>query len=340
MLDELLAPYAGDLECHLDYIVRTRDGTLFLAGGAHSTFAYKLGMMQVEPASFEAFETNLLARMKYCADRGITYLHAITPDKETVMTASLPVGMQLTSLIDRYREACTVPFLDLRPDVPVDDAFYRTDSHWYLPLQQQAGLRMARMLGADEAEIAAADARLTAARGETVDYSGDLGSQIEPQQTEKIQRFHPNWAKGTWLKTVGGWNDGMMHIFRNPAAPPRRLLVFGDSFGRATCNHLSLFFSEILFCRSGHFHKEMVDMMQPTHVLTQQVERFLDRVYPDAEAPRFLLIPGVNGTDAEAWPAFWQDLNAVLSPRVEPVPEIELTPLQSFVARLFRIPTA
>ena len=81
---------------------------------------------------------------------------------------------------------------------------------------------------------------------------------------------------------------------------------------------LTPFFSTILFCRSEFFHREMVDMMQPTHILSEQVERFLEKVDSDSKARRFLLIPFVNGTEFKPTQAFWKELNAVLTP---PQPE-------------------
>ena len=335
MLEEWLRDVAPEIEVHKGYIVKTPDGTLYLGRGEHEVFAHKLGKLQVSPTSFADFDANLAGRKAYTSRRGITYVHAIAPDKDSVVTAPLR-ALNLSSFIDLYRRNCKQSFLDLRPGTPIAGAFYRTDTHWALPLQMDAALRIVRALGVGEAEIAAGRDRLVASTTPTPhEFCGDLGTQLEPKETEMIYAVQADWMKTYSIAGVGGWNDGMVRIYRNAGGPQRRLLIFGDSFGHSLCIHLSPFFSDILFCRTGYFHKEMVDMMCPTHVLTQQAERFLNSSLRDAEAKRFLLIPFINGSEIGAGRDYWAALNDVLTP---PEPA-RLTWLQQVMLRIDRIRT-
>ena len=316
MLEQWLAEIAPDIQVHHGYIVRTPDGTLYLGRGEHEVFAHKLGKLTVNPQSFVDFDTNIIGRIAYTSRRNIKYVHAIAPDKESVVTEPLR-ALNLTSFIDLYQKNCKAPFLDLRPQAPIAGAYYRTDTHWALPLQMDAALRIVRAFGVNEGEIAERHALLTEnTTPQTRGFCGDLGIRFEPQETELHSDLRTRWMKSHSITPLGGWNDGLIHIFRNAAGPKRRLLVFGDSFGHSLCNFLSVFFSDILFCRSGYFHKEMVDMMRPTHVLTQQVERFLNASLRDAEARRFLLIPFINDSKIGASPEFWSVLNDILTPPI------------------------
>lgn len=312
MLEELLADYLDELIVH-DDIIQTSDGNLFLGGGAHGAFAYKLGKLSVDPVSFDVFDKNIADRRAFLRRRNIRYVHAIAPDKETVLKVSLPERMKLGSLIDLYRGRCKADFLDLRPKEPIDGSYMRTDTHWALPFQTVAVLQIAKSLGIPADEIAEGQKHISVSGSVEVRFIGDLAGRMEPVISERALFFRPEWLKELSNKP-SGWNDGAIHIFQNEAAPARRLLVFGDSFGRMICPLLSIFFDTVLFCRSRYFHPEMVEMMRPTHVMTQQVERFLDRVTSDKEASRFLLMPFINGSPVDAGPDFWRALNAILSP--------------------------
>lgn len=314
-LEDLLERHAPELELHKGYIARSPDGQLFLAGGGHDTFLYKTGNKRLPDRCFGEFDKNLKARKAYSTRRGARYLHAVVPDKESVATGSLPAGLKLTSLIDTYKAHCRQSFLDLRPDRPVPGYFKKVDTHWAIPGEIDAAGRIARAFGIGEPEIAAGIARLKAAvTAETFEAHGDLGLQFEPYETELQPNFDAGWTTSFYINPVGIWNDGKTEIYRSPASPPRRLLIFGDSFIHNACRMLTPFFETILFCRSEFYHREMVDMMRPSHILTEQVERFLERIRPDTEAGRFLLIPFVNGTGIAPTQAYWVALDDVLTP--------------------------
>ena len=314
MLEEMIAERAPDLELLLGYIVRTPDGRLFLAGGGHEPFLYKAGLKSVHSSSFEIFDANLKARRAYSRRMGARHVHAIAPDKESVPSDSLPASLRLTPLIDRYRQNTRQPFIDLRPDSAMPDFFKLVDSHWAIPGEIVAAEKIVRAFGIPEAEIAAGMARLRAAVStETFRAKGDLGRRLDPPVEEKQPTFKADWMT-SFNGADTGWNIGKTDVFLAPESPDRRLLIFGDSCMHIAARMLTPFFSTILFCRTEFYHREIVDQMRPTHILTEQIERFLRKIQPDEEAPRFLLYPQIYSRQLAIAPEFWKTVNKVLSP--------------------------
>lgn len=318
MLEDLIAERAPDCELLLGYIVRTPDETLFLGGGGHEPFLYKAGLKTIDAASYTHFDANLKARRAYSEKAGARYLHAIVPDKEGVPTASLPTSLGLVSLIDRYRTNTRQPFVDLRPDKHMPDYFKRVDTHWAIPGEIVAAEKIVREFGLPEAEITAGIAKLRAAMTtETYPAKGDLGRVLIPQMMERQPRFNSDWMTN-FNSADTGWNVGKTDIFLAPESPNRRLLIFGDSCMHIAARMLTPFFRTILFCRTEFYHREMVDQMRPTHIMSEQIERFLRKIEPDSLAPRFLLYPHMFGRQLALAPEFWQTMNAVLTPPETP----------------------
>ena len=336
MLEDLIAERAPDCELLLGYIVRTPDDTLFLAGGGHEPFLYKTGLKAIEPSSYTHFDANLQARRAYSQAAGARYLHAVVPDKEGVPTSSLPATLGLISLIDRYKDKTRQPFIDLRPDRPTPDYFKRVDTHWAVRGEIDAAEKIVREFGLPEPEIMAGIAKLRAAISpETYPAKGDLGRALLPQMMEQQPRFNSHWMTN-FNSADTGWNVGKTDIFLAPESPDRRLLIFGDSCMHIAARMLTPFFRTILFCRSEFYHREMVDQMRPTHIMSEQVERFLRKIEPDETAPRFLLYPHMFGRQLALAPEFWQTMNTVLTPpETPPVTEPQALPATSLARRPF-----
>lgn len=330
MLEDLIAERAPDCELLLGYIVRTPDDTLFLGGGAHDPFLYKAGLKTIESSSYMYFDANLKARRAYSERAGARYLHAIVPDKEGVPTASLPKSLDLVSLIDRYKANTAEAFIDLRPDGPMPAYFKRVDTHWAIPGEIAAAEKILHGFGIPEPEITAGMAKLRAAISpETYPAKGDLGRALLPQMMEQQPRFDSAWMTN-FNSADTGWNIGKTDIFLAPESPDRRLLIFGDSCMHIAARMLTPFFRTILFCRTEFYHREMVDQMRPTHIMSEQIERFLRKIEPDTSAPRFLLYPHMFGRQLALAPEFWQTMNTVLTPPEtvsEASPETQPQPL-------------
>ncbi|MGA0533608.1 methyltransferase domain-containing protein [Hansschlegelia sp. KR7-227] len=315
MLAEVLHSFAPEIQLFEGQIIVGLEGHLFLAGGAHAPFLYKLRQLDVEQSSIDDFGRNIVSRNDYLKERSIPYVHAIAPDKESVLAHLLPAPLPLQSLIDVYKQRTTVEFLDLRPDKALGDHFLATDTHWSVKGQLDAVIRTCRALGVPEDDLTKARTDAAAATSaSSAKYAGDLGSRFTPKLTETRDQINLTWLTSASDNNVRlGWNNGAVYLYRSNRGRGRRLLIFGDSFFRLAAPLFNLVFDTVMFCRTEFFHKEMVDMFKPTHVVTQQVERYLSSVKPDSSAPIFLLIPFLSDVEFDPTPFFWRDMNSALS---------------------------
>ena len=273
-----------------------QDGMLFLAGGAHRVLAYLTGQLPLPAASLTAFQTNHRARVKLLDQRGIGFVHLITPDKHAVVPQLWPFPDQpprllADALLAQMGDA-TQHILHPRDQLRAAglDAVSRVDSHYTdLGTIIVAAAVAERLTGQDPApQHAALLAGLTAWR----EQAGDLGGKLSPPVTAR-EKVYARGLPGRMLTNdVRGGNTGIIDIHLNPAAAlPQRLAVLGDSFGRHVAKFLRPWFREILFVRSQFFHPEMLGLFQPHHVVTQNVERYLANTKPDENRGHFLLLP-------------------------------------------------
>ena len=93
----------------------------------------------------------------------------------------------------------------------------------------------------------------------------------------------------------------------------KRLLFFGDSFGREACKLLSFFFKEVVFARTPFFHDEIFHAMQPDYVVCENVERYLDSCSLDEQRPWYTLIPMLDARGYAPPKTFARAFSAVLS---------------------------
>lgn len=99
-----------------------------------------LGVDLYSPAVLADAQAVLVQRRDWLAKQGIAYLAVVAPNKESIYSEFLPLGIHKLSPITRLdqlaqamREA-GIPFLDLRPTMmnakAVNRAYSKTDTHW------------------------------------------------------------------------------------------------------------------------------------------------------------------------------------------------------------------
>jgi hypothetical protein len=269
------------------------NGDLFLAMGAHSVLDYALGKAEVADQSFRVFSDNIGRRAEWSERRGARYLHVIFPDKHAIATDTFPYPAVIR-LGDRYIERCSdvanhVLYLGDLPNTAARRCFMRTDTHLSdRGCVDSVSRIVARLLGED-LESAMDDVRMSATQRRQV--CGDLGSKLQPPMASEEDFIPLTWGARMISNGLSG-NNGLVDLWLSPgAATTKRLLIFGDSFGRGAAKLLSRIFREILFARTPFFHVDMVDLMRPDCVLSEGVERYLIRVLPDFQRPAFQMYP-------------------------------------------------
>lgn len=279
-------------------VVVGADDELFLADG-HHVLEYITGKRSVSEESFAAFEDNLRTRSRLAAEAGARYVHLVAPDKHTVYRNKFPLT-DIRIIGDLYRERVETPFLfpveRLQALAPVA-AYGRTDTHWTIHGRLAVVAELMRALGLPigrvEKRCALLRSRIRPADAEIV---GDLGGRFTPPRTEPTDLFKPNWKFHRFSNRVSKGNQGQVILFisSHPLAEGR-LVIFGDSFLAQTLPLLTIFFKDVLFCRTPYYHREIILGARPDYIVTQNVERYLGHVEGDANAPPMLLMAPMRG---------------------------------------------
>lgn len=299
------------------YAVEGLQGMLFLGGGNHRIEDFIFGRREPSAESFAHFADNLASRQALYAARGIRGVHLVTPDKQSVYRERYPQP-GFINLSDLYRARVPqaqflYPLAALRAMLTQHPVYYDTDTHWNETGALVACEVLLRALDLpDEAErIAHALAQTPSVKSH---ITGDLGSKVHPPRRSPVPS-HGLKIPALVIDNGFARNQGFVSLTLNPNAPAsRRLLLCGGSSMLMAKQHLAQAFGQILYIRSSHLHHEAVAMFRPTHVVTGNVERYLSRVTPDAQAPNFLLQAAVRGHVPPASHPFWLAMDGVLSP--------------------------
>jgi len=291
------------------------NGYLFLANGGHRVLEYCSGVLAPSENSITDFYQNIADRAQDSARLGANYIHVISPDKQTVLVDQFP--FKQTAQMGKL-------FLERAGNVsryllyPTD--FLRRSNH---QTYQKTDTHMT-----DAGSIVVTKAILEAIGDDWISYgddlelgltgnqnwTGDLGSKLTPQVSENRITFVSDKHDIWYHNNIVGGNNGIVDIRFNKAHDSgRRLLIFGDSFGRDLARFLSFFYFQTVFFRTPFYHPEIASQIRPTAIITQNVERYLPSVVSDNNRPSFFMYPFINNLDYKPSKDFALALSSVLS---------------------------
>jgi hypothetical protein len=288
---------------------------LFLAGGAHKTLEFAVGKIEPPASSYRAFEKNIRSRIDITAARGIPYLHVISPEKHSVLVEAIPFPISVR-LGERYvanapsaANSILYPFELFRQHR--DHCFLRTDTH---PSDYGIIILTAeiikRLVGLDCSEEAS---RMLSSLSVEQTIEGDLGSKVQPP-IKVTEKYLSSYWKAFFFSNKLPTNNGVCDIWISPGAvTDKRLLIFGDSVGRAIARVGSRFFREIVFLRTPFFHDDLIDQLRPDLMISENVERYLSLVQSDEDRPSFHMYPYLSGGAHVPGKEFAQAFSALLS---------------------------
>jgi hypothetical protein len=292
------------------------DQTLFLADGGHKVLDYCLGRLAPSADSIANFLKNIGDRARQSAAIDANYAHLISPDKQSVLLGNFPfpepirLGELYLAQAGELSGRLVYPVRQLMESPR--QTYQKTDTHMTdagTIISAEAAL--ATLTGSPQTQFADdLNARVTGLER----WVGDLGSKLEPQRSE-IRQTLKGGPRTIWLHNdlVGG-NNGIIDIIFNPSRPPdRRLLIFGDSFGRDLARVLSHAFFQTVFLRSPYFYPDIVSAVRPTDIISQNVERYLTDCVLDEARPSFFMHPHLSGLDYRPSKTFAEAFSAVLS---------------------------
>lgn len=276
------------------------DGWLFLTGGSNRVMdRYRGGVRQWW--SLRGWARLIEARAARAARLGIRCVQTIVPEKLSVYdhkTRDLPYDPAGASTRRLARRLSGEPsYLDLLApfraarDGP-EPLYLRTDTHW----SAHGCLLAYRAVMRAVAAVPPADIGARPVHAET--RVMDLGNKLAGRPAERvlfpaIQRDAVRVETGSLLAAyeaegrASELHVGAHAVYRNdnPAADPRRVVLFGDSYAHFApillTGLLAESFSEVHFVWSSSLDWAYVERVRPDILLFELAERFLARLPTD-----------------------------------------------------------
>ena len=237
------------------------------------------------------------ARADWCAERGIRYLVAVAPNKESIYPEHLPdeyaqVGpvSRMDQIMAHIREKTRLDVLDLRPALMEAkkgrQVFYATDSHWNAYGAFPAYRAIIERLGKDFPALTPMNASDFFFQEFTF-LGGDLSYMVgvEDLITEKKVYMIPKSPLRARGVSVGTFKTGYSQPAQGserPGAGLPKAVVFHDSFFWEIAGFLGEHFSRAVYVwvkpgldgAESIFDKELIEAEKPDVVVEQIAERF------------------------------------------------------------------
>lgn len=298
-------------------VVIGKNDHLFLYNGGHRSHSYHTGAESPSHDSIQRFQDNMINRAGYCSANEINFLHLIFPNKQSSLADLYPADIISVTEIFTSSLSSRVNILDFGPALAQygERVWLKTDTHLNQLGQALMSVLLAQAIEEDDFSehfhVLVKSPYSSILRGDLSLMLGDDGVDL----TEEQIMYRTHWNTNHFNNSLPGGNNGITDIYINDnAVSNKRVLFFGDSFGRSCARLLSYFFSHVLFCRTPFMHYEIADMYQPHVLLTQSVERYLPSTPSDDNRPIFLLYPmiGKHWKAHDGSQRFYAALNAEL----------------------------
>lgn len=264
-----------------------KDHYMFLFGGKHQVVNFFTGEKKPSQDSISNFWNNIEYRTKLCKIKNVEFKHFVFPEKIYLARSKLDIdvsSLYLRHYIESPLQASNVLYL-LDSCNNSHELCHKTDTH----LNLFGNLAVLREIIQDENAV---NDYIELINNKLFldENCGDLGLKLNPQKTELIVDYDTpeEFEVERCHNGIQGGNNGIIDILINKnAIHHKKVLIFGDSFFRSMLKHLSYFYTEIVFCRTGNFHKEVFDLYKPEVVFSGNAERYLSNVKKDEEAEVF-----------------------------------------------------
>lgn len=296
-------------------VIKGSGGWLFYRSeAAHDgdTMDDLLGRSQPSAGTVARWLAVMERRKAWCAGQGLAYAVMVAPNKQTLHGDLLPIYFrrqphQPPTRLDQV--SALLPssgrflFIDLRDPLAAarrrEQVYFRTDTHW-----NDVGA-----LVADSAAVTRLKLLFTALaalkrddfREQEEERSGDIAAlaHASARFRERAVRLVPSHdfpargPDGQLLLAAGVVPSTPLPISRydadvvacdNPTAPAPTALVFHDSFGLGLMPYLAQHFRHTVFVRK-RFDPAVVAAEKPQLIIDVVAERYLERLFADAELP-------------------------------------------------------
>lgn len=279
-------------------VVLGKDGWLFLAD--ERTIDDCCGLVPFTDEELRAWRNVLEARDAWFAERGITYLLVIAPDKHSVYGEYLPESTRqargrtrLDQLVGYLERNSRCRIVDARPalrNARLQRRVYnRTDSHWndvggFIASQEIAARLSSRFSSIMPASMS--DCTLSSAVVPGGDLARFLGLKFDMTEdcllVRRPARRVVGDASGGILKvtTVDVVRRDVV-VTECPDGEVPRAVVFRDSFGEALMPWLSEHFKRAVYVWSDELVPDVIERERPDVVIQEFIERRLLTMRPE-----------------------------------------------------------
>ncbi len=256
------------------------------------------GVRPFTKGELDAWVAALRERTHWLAQRGISCLLVIAPNKETIYPEYLPLRLapagattRLDQLTETLVSAPDISWLDLRPVMSkareASRIFYRTDTHW----NAIGGWFAARAIVdriPDQHMHPLPDTVVPTALTKTILDGGDLARMLGLAKDLPEEDWWPTPASAALHDDSNApltWKT-LDVIFRKDVIAMRpngglTAVIFRDSFGEALIPWLSPTFGRTVWRWDYGFDHALIERERPSVVIQQLVERKLTTIGPD-----------------------------------------------------------
>ena len=236
------------------------------------------------------FQMDLDALSANYAERGITLLVVVVPNKNTIYPERVPSQIRVLGTETRLEQVASylkvhgqTQFLDLRPALREAKAeheiYYATDTHWtgYGSYVAYAAIMNAlQKTFPNLAPRPASDFKIVEREPEIMDLAGNIGTTLLPES--KIQ-FAPKFDLRTAYKTINLGGRRLMLSYNADDTLPD-LVMYYDSFFFTVNPLLGEHFHQGVFVQNysggGLWNLSWVDERKPDVVIIEFNERYLE----------------------------------------------------------------
>ncbi|MBF0515746.1 MAG: hypothetical protein HQK97_01340 [Nitrospirae bacterium] len=275
-----------------DQVVFGKSGWLYL--DAQRVLDDYKGIKPFTPAELAKLKHTLVDRQEWLAQRGIKYYVIIAPNKETIYPEYLPdyirkagTTTRADQLIEYMGDNSTVKIIDVRDALikakPKGLLFHTTDTHWntygafwaYRQIMKTMGFPGSEPMDISDFNLYKKDLK-----------GGDLYKLLSLSDlfTDEDVIFHPTKPYRSYLAKPGNyanpcWDPNTPIVAKEIAdAALPRIVIFRDSFFIALLNFVAEHFQRSVFLWTMTFEKDIIEKEHPDIVVTELVERDIDRL--------------------------------------------------------------
>jgi hypothetical protein len=256
------------------------------------------------PERLERWAAALSARRAWLAERGISYLVVLAPDKQSIYPEYVPRFVRRASSFDdllvRLEKDTELEVLDLRPTLRAaalaGPVFWRTDTHWN-PFGAYRGYASTVYTLGHSFPTMATLSPLAFAIRRTHSGGGDLARLIGlsgrmPEDAWRYDMLAPPRARlvddGGEFRSDPRLTHVRPQVWVNDTSEGPRVLLLGDSFADETyCSLLAENCSRLVKVGSYAGQEELIERERPDVVVFEFAERILQTYVPRPPAASF-----------------------------------------------------